>query len=168
MRYLQRQLLSNRQVINYGIAVSSGGEVVVNTTNNILVPKGTTGERPITSANGMVRYNTTLNELEVYQSGAWRKFRFKEPTAITWQSLGIGDGSTTTFGPITNIASAAASGVTWDVAQIAQNILVLVENVVQIPNTNYQVIQIGSDYYLQFTGPSINNKEIIVVKGFDQ
>ncbi len=168
MRYLQRQLLSNRQVINYGVAVSSGGEVVVNTTNNILVPKGTTGQRPITPSNGMVRYNTTLNEMEVYQGGAWRKLRFKEPGGITWQSLGIGDGSTTTFGPITNLATSAASGVTWDVTQIAQNILVLVENVVQIPNTNYQVTQVGPDYYLQFTGPSIANKEIIVVKGLDQ
>lgn len=168
MRYLQRQLLSNRQVINYGIAVSSGGEVVVNTTNNMLVPKGTTSERPITPSNGMVRYNTTLNEMEVYQGSAWRRLRFKEPGSIVWQSLGIGDGSTTTFGPITNLSTSAASGVTWDVTQIAQNILVLVENVVQIPNTNYQVTQVGPDYYLQFTGPSIANKEITVVKGLDQ
>jgi hypothetical protein len=59
MRYLQRQLLNNRQVVDYGIAVGIAGDVVMNSTNNLLLPKGTTAERPVAPTDGMIRYNTT-------------------------------------------------------------------------------------------------------------
>ena len=83
MRYLQRQLLNKRQVIDFGIAVGIGGDVVINSTNNVLLPKGTTAERPITPVVGMIRFNTTTTEVEVYQGSAWRNLRFKEAAAIT-------------------------------------------------------------------------------------
>ena len=67
MRYLQRQLLNKRQVVDYGIAVGIGGDVVINSTNNVLLPKGTTVERPIIPTDGMIRYNTTTSEVEVRQ-----------------------------------------------------------------------------------------------------
>ena len=97
MRYLQRQLLNKRQVVDYGIAVGIGGDVVINSTNNVLLPKGTTVERPIIPTDGMIRYNTTTSEVEVRQGSVWRSLRFKESTGITLQSLGFGDGSTTLF-----------------------------------------------------------------------
>ena len=37
----------------------------------IQLPRGTTGERPSTGVNGLLRYNTTLAEIEGYISGAW-------------------------------------------------------------------------------------------------
>lgn len=173
MRYLQRQLLNRRQVIDYGIAVGIGGDVVINSTNNMLLPKGTTSERPVTPENGMVRFNTTTSEVEVYQGSSWRSLRFKEATGIVLQNLGVGDGSSTIFGPLSNIPTSAESGVTWDVTQIAINLIVLVENVIQIANTNYTVVQnpggpYSAGYYIQFTGPSIANKSIIVLNGFDR
>ncbi|MCL2468604.1 MAG: hypothetical protein FWF24_00005, partial [Alphaproteobacteria bacterium] len=36
-------------------------------TNSMIAPTGTTGERPAAPVEGMLRYNTTLNRLEVYQ-----------------------------------------------------------------------------------------------------
>lgn len=169
MRYLQRQLLNKRQVIDYGIAVGIGGDVVINSTNNVLLPKGTTAERPVTPSNGMIRYNTTTGEVEVYQGSSWRSLRYKEGSTITLQSLGFGDGSTTIFGPLNPTPpSIIESGGTWG----GQHLIVLVENVIQIFNTNYTIVQnpmgYPAGYYIQFTGPSIINKPINVLHGFDR
>jgi hypothetical protein len=44
----------------------------INDTGHITVAKGTTGERPVTPTQGMLRYNTTTNVLETYTStNAW-------------------------------------------------------------------------------------------------
>ncbi|MDG0815777.1 tail fiber domain-containing protein [Bdellovibrio svalbardensis] len=40
-------------------------------TDAILLPNGTTAQQPGSPSNGMLRYNTTTNLAEVYQSGAW-------------------------------------------------------------------------------------------------
>ena len=170
MRYLQRQLLNKRQVVDYGIAVGIGGDVVINSTNNVLLPKGTTVERPIIPTDGMIRYNTTTSEVEVRQGSAWRSLRFKESTGITLQSLGFGDGSTTIFGPLSPAPPTVIEmGSSWG----GQNLIVLVENVIQIFNTNYTIVQnpggaYVAGYYIQFTGPSIPNKPINVLHGFDR
>jgi hypothetical protein len=38
------------------------------------LPAGTTAQRPGTPVNGMVRYNTTINQFEVYQNSAWTQY----------------------------------------------------------------------------------------------
>jgi hypothetical protein len=40
-------------------------------TGFLLIPKGTTAERSAVPVNGEFRYNTTTNQFEGYQSGAW-------------------------------------------------------------------------------------------------
>ena len=40
-------------------------------TGYLLIPKGTTAERPVVPVNGEMRYNTTTNQFEGYQGGAW-------------------------------------------------------------------------------------------------
>ncbi len=51
--------------INAGAALDLSSQ-----TNSLLLPTGTTGQRP-TATNGMTRYNSTTNLLEFYQNGAW-------------------------------------------------------------------------------------------------
>lgn len=46
------------------------GAVVINNTQSLIVPVGTTSQRP-TGANGMVRYNTSNNRYEGYANGYW-------------------------------------------------------------------------------------------------
>lgn len=41
------------------------------TGNSILLPSGTTSQRPGSPGNGMMRYNSSLNTFEGYASGAW-------------------------------------------------------------------------------------------------
>ncbi|MGZ9097013.1 MAG: tail fiber domain-containing protein [Micavibrio sp.] len=62
--------------------VFAGGEVGIGTaspaatlditaTDAIILPRGTTAERPGTPANGMIRYNSATAKFEAYQAGAW-------------------------------------------------------------------------------------------------
>lgn len=47
------------------------GSVVINSNQSLIIPVGTTSERPATGTNGMVRYNTTLGRYEGYNNGYW-------------------------------------------------------------------------------------------------
>jgi len=40
-------------------------------TGFMLIPKGTTAERPVSPVNGEIRYNTDTSQFEGYQGGAW-------------------------------------------------------------------------------------------------
>ncbi|MCB1771272.1 MAG: hypothetical protein KDJ31_16480, partial [Candidatus Competibacteraceae bacterium] len=43
----------------------------ISSTDSVLIPRGTTAQRPGTSVNGMIRYNSTNNKFEAYENGAW-------------------------------------------------------------------------------------------------
>ena len=51
----------------------AGGAKIYGTTA-LTLPVGTTAERPISPAAGMQRYNSTLNQFEFYQNGAWTQY----------------------------------------------------------------------------------------------
>jgi hypothetical protein len=60
---------------NLGLASLAGatftGDVILGTTTALELPDGTTDERPGSPVNGMIRYNTTLNQFEGYKASAW-------------------------------------------------------------------------------------------------
>ena len=47
-----------------------GGSVTINSTDDIKIPVGTTGQRPATPVNGMIRYNSTLGQYEGFSTVA--------------------------------------------------------------------------------------------------
>lgn len=164
MQFLKRLVLAPRNIKDTSVAVDVNGQVLLETTNVMLVPKGDTASRPISPTNGHVRYNTDLNEFEAYQNSAWRNLRFKEATTITQQTFGPGDAVETTFGTLSPVPTAA------------QNVIVLIENVMQIANTNYTLVQnpvagpgapYAAGWYLVFTSPVPLGKEVTVLHGFD-
>lgn len=186
MRYLRKQIL-NRNVVTgqQSFYIDINGEAVVDQPYSLLIPKGPTSDRPSSAVTGMLRFNTTTDEFEGYQSGQWRSLRYKEPGGIVVQTLSeVGDGSTVVFGPLNpNPFSSlvAQSGTTWDATQAAQNIIVLVENVVQIANVNYVLIQdpagnyggnpgvnMPDGWYLQFGSAVPANKSIYILHNFDR
>ena len=101
----------------------------ISATDAILVPVGTTGERP-TGATGYLRYNTTLASFEGYSGGAWGSigggatgggtdaiFYLNGQTVNNDYTIAA-TSNAGTFGPIT-IASGAtvtvSSGATWSI-----------------------------------------------------
>ena len=141
MRYLRQQVLNRRAPYDQRLYVDMTDSIVMNSTNNLLLPKGNgSTNRPVTPVNGMVRYNTTLNELEVYQASSWRSLSFKESTKIIQQTLGPIDGYSYFYGPLNtayNPANVSSNNDNFG----GQNILVFVGNVFQIFTTNYTITQ---------------------------
>ncbi len=146
MKYLKTKSLSkwstsDRTLIAYPSGVGPGNRVVLNAKGGLMLPKGTTAERPQlttvrqpTDANGTIRYNTSTTSIEAYVGGTWVTVASPVASAIVKQTLGPGDGTETVFGPLN------ASYVTSYSAS-PDNIIVLVENVMQISGTNYSVQQ---------------------------
>lgn len=186
MRLLKRQTTNLRSIAGKGVQYDIDDQVIVDSQRAMVVPKGPLTERPgevgvITgSTEGQIRYNTTDNQLEAYQNGAWREIRFKEPNqdpGIIWQNLGTGDAIETVFGEL-------QSGDTdYPVPQKAENILVLIENVLQIPTDNYNIRQtaevdatgpntpynaVGTGWWVEFTSPVPFGKDVIVIHNFDK
>lgn len=109
------------------VTVQDGVVAKFNSTGAIQVPTGTNAQRPGSTGNvdvaGLVRFNTTSNNLEFYDGSAWTAAG-SEFTVITTNTFN-GDGSTVAF---TLSSSSSTSGT-----------LVMVNGVVQIPTTAYSV-----------------------------
>lgn len=183
MRLLKAQNTNLRNIYGKGVKYDVDDQVIVDSTNSMLVPKGTTTERPATPNNGHIRYNTSLDGdgveigLEAYNDNEWRRLRYKEPNenpGIVWQNLGNGDANELNFGPLD-------SGDPDQVEPIAaEHVLVLVENVMQLPATNYTLSQSVSGslggpgqpyadgWYITFSSPPDLAKPVTVVHNLDK
>lgn len=71
MRLLRAQNTNLRSITGQGIKYTTTGQVVMDSTNSLVIPKGTTAERPANPTNGEIRYNTDTLKFEYYESGDW-------------------------------------------------------------------------------------------------
>ena len=169
MRFLKRQSTLARRPKGRGIHFTEDQIAVVDTTKTLLVPRGTTEQRPFIGSEGEMRYNTTIDNFEFYRDGAWREVRYREPDTqpgIVQQNLGLGDDVETDFGPLESGDSL------YPVPIAPQNILVFVENVFQIATTNYSLVQNPSGkqpgWYLRFGTAPPDGKSVTVLHNFDK
>jgi len=173
MRFLKQQNLNKFRRTDATVSYDAKGQINLTSSLSVLLPKGTTQQQPSTPVNGEIRYNTSTNEVEAYSNGAWRAFRYKEPTAVTYQTIGTGDYVTTYFGPLTppnQTNYPNSNGITVFGTNYGANIMVYVENVFQLYGTNYVLEQnpvgFAAGWYLSFNeAPPI--KAITVIYGFD-
>lgn len=164
MRFLKQKTLSKYSPSDQTLFANHYGRAVMEITGGLRLPKGTTAQRPQLSgvrttggANGFMRYNTTTNSIEAYIDGVWEVVRAPGATAITKQTLGPGNEVQTTFGPLTKIPNSE------------NNILVFVENVFQISDTNYNLVDnyLGSgNTYIVFTSSVPLDKYITIYYGY--
>jgi hypothetical protein len=63
--------------------VSAAADVQFTGTGRMLVPKGTTAQRPVSAASGSLRYNTTLGYLENYNGTEWRAVGYVTPADVS-------------------------------------------------------------------------------------
>ena len=140
MRYLKKQTTNQSSLNGRGIKYSAQELATIDSVSALLLPKGTTGNRP-TAVEGMIRYNTTTQNFEAYEANpafgtpGWKKFRTDEPKLIHRQYLGNGDNVEQLFGPLD------ANDPVTPVPSAPAQVLCMVENVLQIPTTNYIFIQ---------------------------
>jgi hypothetical protein len=173
MRFLKSQYLSRYSPNDNTVRVNEYGRGVMDFNGGVMIPKGTTAQRPQLTGvrhpidgNGYIRYNTDTNEIEGYVGGNWETIRAASASAITIETLGPGDATETVFGPLSIVPASA------------NNIIVLVENVMQIPTTNFTLEQSASGslagpnspyadgWYLKFTSPVPLSKNVTVFFGF--
>lgn len=150
MRFLKQLQLNKRDVKDQRVSALGNGEILLNTTNTLQLPKGTTGQVVGTPAEGMIRYNTDAGNVQVYQGSSWRNLRYQESGTIIQQNLGAGDSNTVYFGPLNAAynSNVASNNSTYG----GQNILVIVENIIQLSTINYTVVNstgtISAETYL--------------------
>lgn len=186
MRLIKRQTTNLRNITGKGVQYDIDDQVIVDSQRAMIVPRGPIAERPgeigvaTTATNGQVRYNTTDNQLEAYQNGAWREVRFKEPNqdpGIVWQNLGNGDATETVFGELNS------QDTDFPVPAASEHILVLIENVVQIPGDNYNIrqtsevnatgpnapyVSTGTGWWIEFTSPVPFGKPVHIIHNLDK
>jgi len=135
-------------VIGDTLAVSSlvgGAKLAVNSTDSLLLPVGTSGERPgsngFTDVTGMFRFNTTIGAIEWYTGSTWASASTTF-TIITDEQFN-GDGSTVEF----ELGGATTTAGT----------IVSINGVVQIPTLAYAITGAGNTT-LEFTeAPAIGD-----------
>jgi hypothetical protein len=97
-----------------------------NTTTGVVVPTGTTAERP-SAQEGIIRFNTTTGKYEVSLDGStYTALRTEAAASSITKDVFTGDGSTTTFTMTVTPTN-------------AKNIIVYVDGVMQEPTQNYTV-----------------------------
>lgn len=108
---------------NLSLTTNGSGAILLNSTSTLLLPAGTSGERPSIASPGMIRWNTTNTELEYYNGSSWDTIT-TNITSVTSDTFN-GDGSTLAF---TLSQSATTAGV-----------IVSINGVLQKPTTAYTV-----------------------------
>ena len=123
---------------------TAGATLKVDSTDSILIPVGTTVQRPGTPATGMIRFNTTVDAFEFYDSNSWTTAG-SDFTVIASQVFN-GDNSTVAF--------------TLNSSQTTASCIVSINGVVQLPTTAYAV----STTTLTFTEAPLSGDVIEVRK----
>ena len=156
MKFVKRLVLNRKDPISNRFAVESDDRIVTTSKASLQIPSGSTSDRPATPVDGMTRYNSTLNDSEIYNisgSGAgWEKIKTNRQTTITPQNLGLGNYVNTLFGPLSYDVSTSKP----------QNILVFVDNVYQIPTTNYTLVEGNTISSVLQNTESINNGDSFI------
>jgi len=115
---------------NVGIGGAPNANAVfhVNDTGAMILPAGTTAQRPGTAVSGMFRYNSTSNTVEYYDNDSWETIS-SDFTVATSQTFN-GDDVTTAF-----TLSALTGADSYSVA----GVLVMLNGIVQEPTTVYGI-----------------------------
>lgn len=134
MKFYKRKNLDDGNVSNDSFAATADGKLITDLTSSMQVPSGTVAQRPTIGTDyNQIRYNTQLFDLETTVRGPWERIRTVRPAIMTVQNLGYGNYYSTIFGPLN-------SGYATSYARGAANIQVYVDNVFQIPFTNYDFV----------------------------
>jgi len=166
-----------------GLPILRALRIPTGTGDPAFTPGTPENERPLIpyDINGLLRYNTSLNALEIYSNARWLQLRAKEPANIVQQTFTpppvAGYDASQTYVDGTEIYFGPLLGPQDQPPFTERSIFVYVENVFQIPGTNYTLVE-STDFqgynppyptgkYLQFNEPPPIGKNVTVIHGFD-
>jgi hypothetical protein len=132
MKFYKRKSINYHNPADNSFAVELDGRLFSDSTESFKLPGGTVAQRPTDTTLGQIRHNTQAFDLETFVRNVWERVRTVRPASITVQNLGSGNYESTIFGPLN-----AAYTPSYD--KSAANIQVYVDNVYQIPFTNYDL-----------------------------
>jgi hypothetical protein len=132
MKFYKRQSINYHNPADNSFAVEKDGRLFSDSTESFKLPGGTVAQRPTDTTLGQVRHNTDGFDLETYVRNVWERIRTVRPATITVQNLGNGNYESTIFGPLNGSYRPSYE-------KSAANIQVYVDNVYQIPLTNYDL-----------------------------
>ncbi len=109
---------------DFTLDTSGTGNFVFDSQSAIVVPKGTTAQRP-SAQEGVIRFNNQTGKYEVSEDGStWTTIRTSSEAGSVTKDVFTGDGSTQTF--------------TMTITPTSENtVVVYVDGVMQEPVTNY-------------------------------
>ncbi|MDB4378516.1 hypothetical protein N9Z41_01970 [bacterium] len=115
-------IVTSTSAIIGSTTATTGATLKVDSTDSLMIPAGTTAQRPDTGVQGMFRYNSTTGSIEVYTGSEWNSgadFTVIEHDAFS------GDDSTVAF--------------TLSIIGTTATTIVAINGVLQIPTTAYAV-----------------------------
>ena len=101
-------------------------------STGVVLPTGSTAQRPTAPVFGLIRYNTDSGLIEFFDGNIFQSLAVGGGISYTVDTF-TGDGSSTVFGPLSEIPPNAAQ------------IIVFVGSIYQEPATNYTVDGINPD-----------------------
>ena len=116
----------NQDVTNadFTLGTSGTGQYIFSSNTGVVVPTGTTAERP-TAQEGVIRFNTQTAKYEVSEDGStWSNLRTESVAGAITKDIFTGDGSTTSF-----TMSEEPDNV--------KNVILYIDGVMQEPTQNY-------------------------------
>ena len=130
-----------------------GAKFQINSTDSMLLPVGTSGQRPglvgFSDVAGMIRYNTISNDIEYYNGTSWIAGQGSSITVVTDQQFN-GDGATTVY--------------TLSRESTTNSTMVTLNGVVQTPTLAYSV-SVVDNVTLTFTeAPAVD--DVIDIRTF--
>ena len=109
---------------DFELGTAGTGEFLFQSTTSLVLPKGTTAQRPSAQA-GMIRFNTQTGKYEVSEDGTtFTALRTEHTAQEIRKDIFTGDGSTTAFTMTVTPSD-------------PKNVIVYIDGVMQEPTTNY-------------------------------
>jgi len=102
--------VTNGDAVSGAPTVGLADNVVLPGTASATLPIGTTANRPVSSVNGMVRYNSTTVGFEGYSGGAWGPIGGGGTVSSITAGTGLSGGTITTSGTISITATGVTAG----------------------------------------------------------
>lgn len=155
MRFVKRLNLDRQNPTDDTWAVEIDGRIQTDSSAQMQLPAGSTGQRVEPYSNGQIRYNKDVNEIEAYINGQWELLRTRRQANIQFQTIASGNYVNTIYGPLSYRQD----------PNKPQNVFIFVENVYQIPSVNYNLV---NDPVVTKSTVGVTNPGVTIINIDDQ